>query len=86
MPPISVKKVHTLQFVFWKPQTNRSSRSRMPELGVRCKFKSPSIGVIRRWHVQGFEDYLIFYIILADRIEVIRVLQGARDIESIFNP
>ena len=60
--------------------------ARMPELRVRCNFKNPSTGVIRRWHVRGFEDYLIFYIVLAERIEVIRVLQGARDIESIFSP
>ncbi|MBA3322861.1 MAG: type II toxin-antitoxin system RelE/ParE family toxin [Pyrinomonadaceae bacterium] len=31
------------------------------------------------------KDYLIFYQPFADRIEILRVLHGSRDIESIFD-
>jgi plasmid stabilization system protein ParE len=32
----------------------------------------------------GFRDYLIFYRELPDRVEIVRVLHGARDIERIL--
>ncbi len=40
---------------------------------------------IRRWRVNDFENFLIFYRPIDDGIEVIRVLHGARDIESLFS-
>jgi toxin ParE1/3/4 len=39
---------------------------------------------IRLWRIRGFERYLIFYRPIPDGIEVIRVLHGARDIDTIF--
>ncbi|TAE49913.1 MAG: type II toxin-antitoxin system RelE/ParE family toxin, partial [Oscillatoriales cyanobacterium] len=32
-----------------------------------------------------FQDYLIFYRIQDDRVEVLRVLHGARDLEDILS-
>jgi toxin ParE1/3/4 len=40
--------------------------------------------VLRRWRVRGFENFLIFYCPLADGIEVVRVLHGAREIGKLF--
>jgi plasmid stabilization system protein ParE len=39
---------------------------------------------LRRWRVRGFENFMIFYHPLSNGIEIVRVLHGARDIESLF--
>jgi plasmid stabilization system protein ParE len=39
---------------------------------------------LRRWHVEGFENYLILYRPIKGGIDVARVLHGARDIERLF--
>ncbi len=51
--------------------------------------RSPYIGRSRDELLPGlrsfpFKDYLIFYVPLANGIEVVRVLRGRRDIERIF--
>jgi toxin ParE1/3/4 len=58
--------------------------SEMPEVGARRTFKSPRLRDIRMWPVPGFENYLVFYRVTPERVEVIRVLHGARDISRIF--
>ena len=37
---------------------------------------------VRSWHVDGFRRYLIFYRELSDRIQIWRVLHGARDLQA----
>jgi toxin ParE1/3/4 len=37
---------------------------------------------IRSWRVEGFDRYLIFYRELTDRIQIWRVLHGARDLHQ----
>jgi len=39
---------------------------------------------LRRFPVKGFEKYLVFYLPHENGIDVIRVLHGARDIETLF--
>jgi toxin ParE1/3/4 len=39
---------------------------------------------LRRFPVRGFDQYLIFYVPRVGGIDVIRVLHGARDIESVL--
>ena len=39
---------------------------------------------LRRFAVTGFDKYLIFYIPRENGIDLIRVLHGARDIDSLF--
>ncbi len=39
---------------------------------------------LRRFPVSGFDKYLIFYLARDNGIDVIRVLPGARDIDSLF--
>ena len=58
--------------------------SEMPEVGTRRTFKSPRLRDVRVWPVPGFEKYLVFYRITPERVEVIRVLHGARDLGRIF--
>ena len=55
-----------------------------PELGSLGEFQSPVLQGIRRWRVNRFTNYLIFYRERSNGIEVIRVLHGARDIDAIF--
>lgn len=40
---------------------------------------------LRRWFVQGFEKHQIFYRIVDDTVEIVRVLHSARDIERVFD-
>lgn len=51
-----------------------------PELG-QCK---PSLRGLRLWVVTDFPCYLMFYREYEGRVEVVRVLHGARDVKSIF--
>jgi toxin ParE1/3/4 len=37
---------------------------------------------IRSWRIKGFRRYLIFYRVLPDRIQIWRVLHGARDLHQ----
>jgi toxin ParE1/3/4 len=52
-----------------------------PGMGAIREFTSPSLSGIRSLPVTGFRDYLIFYRPTADRLEALRVIHGARDIE-----
>ena len=46
----------------------------------------PDLAAIRRFAIKGFENYLIFYLPTKEGIEVVRIIHGSRDIETIFNP
>jgi toxin ParE1/3/4 len=37
---------------------------------------------VRSWRVKSFRSYLIFYRDLSDRLQIWRVLHGARDLEA----
>jgi toxin ParE1/3/4 len=39
---------------------------------------------VRSWRVKGFRRYLIFYYVKPDRIQIWRVLHGARDLHQIL--
>jgi toxin ParE1/3/4 len=58
--------------------------ARMPGLGAQRTSRSPRFSSVRVWPVKGFERYLTFYRPLADGVEILRVIHGARDIERIF--
>ena len=56
---------------------------RFPYIGVKRHFAQPGL---RSWRVKGF-PYLIFYKPTPGRVEVIRVLHGAIDLErELGNP
>jgi len=46
---------------------------------------SSRMGEIRQWRIKDFQDYLIFYQIQDDRVEILRVLHGVRDLEDILS-
>ena len=59
---------------------------RFPGLGRTCQFRDPALHGVRRRLVEGFDRYLIYYRPTANGIEVIRVLDGRRDLRQIFGP
>jgi toxin ParE1/3/4 len=55
-----------------------------PKVGRIRAPARPSLRGLRSWSIRGFENYLIFYIPTRSRVEIVRVLHGARDIRNIF--
>jgi toxin ParE1/3/4 len=39
---------------------------------------------IHSWRVKGFRRYLVFYRVMPDRIQIWRVLHGARELHQIL--
>lgn len=58
----------------------------MPGIGSVRDFGQPDLQGMRRWHVTKFPKYLIFYMTNESELRILRVLHGARDIETIFTP
>ena len=65
-------------------ETTFLALARRPLMGASRTFKDATLAGIRMWRVKGFESYLIFYRPLADGIDVVRLVHGARDIETLF--
>ena len=55
-----------------------------PMAGPEYPVTNPRLAGLRKWGVKDFPNYLIFYRIRADAIEVLRVIHGARDIPTIL--
>jgi len=55
-----------------------------PEIGRRAEYRSPLLSGMRTFPMKRFPKHLVFYRPLEDGVEIIRVLHGARDIESLF--
>jgi toxin ParE1/3/4 len=45
----------------------------------------PRLIEVRKRSVIGFRNYLVFYRVDSGRVEIIRVLHGARDISAILS-
>lgn len=55
-----------------------------PELGRLRQFsKKLSLG-LRSFVITDFPNYVIFYRVKGDAVEIVRVLHGARDIDALF--
>ncbi len=59
--------------------------ARTPEAGTVCQFRAPEAAGMRVWSIKGFRKYLIFYRPVPGGVNVIRVLHGAQDIETLFS-
>ena len=57
----------------------------MPRIGPKCEVANPALADLRWFRVKDSKNYLIFYREIDNGIEVIRVLHGARDIDSILD-
>ena len=56
-----------------------------PEMGSHRGFYNPALDDLRMMRLHNFKNYLIFYRPRRDeKIEVIRVVHGARDLPTLF--
>ncbi len=56
----------------------------MPGMGTHYEHEHPALAGVRFVPISRFRRYLVFYRPVADGIEVVRVLDGARDIHTIL--
>ena len=56
-----------------------------PKSGALCQFKAEQLQGTRRIPVAGFPKHLIFYQVNPRGIVILRVVHGARDLESLFS-
>ncbi len=59
---------------------------RNPRSGAKCRFSAEELQSIRRMPITGFPRHLIFYRAEEKEIRILRVVHGARDLESLFWP
>ena len=55
-----------------------------PGAGALCDFRPAELRNVRRLPLAGFPKHLLFYEFKKKEILVLRVLHGARDLESLF--
>jgi toxin ParE1/3/4 len=55
-----------------------------PHSGSPCTFHAEELQAVRRMPVRKFPKHLIFYRIENGKIVILRVIHGARDLESLF--
>ena len=58
--------------------------SRGPHAGSPCNFSATELRGARRVPVAGFPKHLVFYQPYQGQIVVLRIVHGARDLESLF--
>ncbi len=58
--------------------------SRNPRIGAICSFKTAELRDVHRSTIQKFPKHLLFYQLQGDQLVVLRVIHGARDLESLF--
>jgi toxin ParE1/3/4 len=58
--------------------------AQMPQIGASRTFRNPRFAAVRMWPIRGSERFLVFYRPVKGGLEVLRVVHGARDIETVF--
>jgi toxin ParE1/3/4 len=57
-----------------------------PAVGWPCRLPDRRIAAVRVFQVgKPFEKYLIFYQLFGNRLEILRVIHGAQDLEQILS-
>ena len=57
----------------------------MPNIGPLRESANPKLAGVRSLPVSGFRNYLIFYTATETELQLLRVMHGARDIETAFD-
>ena len=55
-----------------------------PQLGIRPRFSAQRFAGIRFLPASKYPNYLLFYRELSDKVEILRVLHGARNLPPLF--
>lgn len=56
-----------------------------PALGRERYFENAALTGLRSFGINGYPNYIVFYRIKGDVIEVVRVLHGARNFDELFS-
>lgn len=59
--------------------------ARMPSMGSCYPSTQERLKNLRRWYIKGFKRYLIFYRFQTDSIEIVRILYGTQDIQTLLD-
>lgn len=57
---------------------------RWPQIGTRRHTRHPSLQGLRSYPIRGYRSYLILYLPQQDRVEVLHVIHGSRDIDAVM--
>jgi len=55
-----------------------------PALGRPRKFRNPRLRDVCTWTITGYRNYLIFFRLQPDTVEVLHVFHAARDIDRLL--
>jgi len=55
-----------------------------PHAGALCTFHSAELRGVRRTTIRNFPKYLLFYRFEEGELFILRVVHGARDLETLF--
>jgi toxin ParE1/3/4 len=55
-----------------------------PDVGRPCSFVAPRAERMRSSALRAFPNYLIFYQVVGEHLEIIRILHGARDVPRVL--
>jgi toxin ParE1/3/4 len=58
--------------------------AQFPEIGAVYGAAVPGQS-LRKWHIKGFQKYLIFYRIQNESIAIIRIVYAARNVDQILS-
>ena len=50
-----------------------------PMIGAPLALRHPQLSGMRKWRINNFDNYLIFYLPCPDGVSIVRVLHAARD-------
>jgi toxin ParE1/3/4 len=56
----------------------------MPNMGAAREIRNDKLKGLRFWPVKDFEEFLIFYLVQGETVQVIRILHGKRDLDRIL--
>ena len=59
--------------------------AKTPAVGAPCTFRVPELTDVRRVPVPRFPKHLLFYRFRKQELIVLRIVHGARDLESLFS-
>lgn len=50
-----------------------------PMIGAPLTLSHPALAGMRKWRINGFDNYLIFYLPRSDGVSIVRVLHASQD-------
>jgi len=55
-----------------------------PNMGWHCRLKRPGLKQLRVFRVKGFNRILILYLAVLDGVEILRVVHGSRNLQTLL--